>query len=41
MLSINTEVSSHEVFNIKRGLDCKWEMLLELHSWNVVLKFTH
>jgi hypothetical protein len=25
MLSINNEVSSHEIFNIKRGLDCRRE----------------
>jgi hypothetical protein len=41
MLFLNTDVSSHEIFNIKRGLDCRWEMPLDLHSWNMVLKFMH
>jgi len=41
MLSINTEESSHEIFNIKRDLDCRREIFLDLHSWNVVLKFMH
>ena len=40
-LSINSGESSHETFNIKRDLDCRWEMLLDLHPWNVVLKLTH
>jgi len=41
MLSVSAEESSHEIFNIKMDLDCRREMLLDLHSWNVVLKFTH
>jgi len=32
---------SNEIFNKKRVLDCRRNTLLYLHSWNVVLKFTH
>jgi len=32
---------SNGIFNKKRDIDCRREMLLDLNSWNVDMKFTH